>query len=88
MPTTEFIFTEKEFKSLPIQIKANDFSLGHCDEHMNTKKEICRIAGIYEKTFSEIMKIFDTRDQTPSEWDNMIKNQNAKISQNLINTAM
>lgn len=49
-------------------MKQNDFSLTHCDIHMTQKLEIVFIAGIYNKSYHDIMDIFESRDQENSDW--------------------
>lgn len=50
----------------------NNFSLTHSDEYMNLKIEIVRIAGIYSKSYQEIMNIFERRLEPESDWNNMV----------------
>ena len=65
---TDFTLTEDEFNMLPLKCKKNDFHTTHCDHHMTTKLLVCRMASIYSKSYSEIMAIYQTKDDQPHTW--------------------
>ena len=69
-------------------LQQNDFSLNHCDVHMNTKIEIVRIAGIYSKKYLEIMEIYDRREEPESDWTKMLALQDQRIQRNLTKIAL
>lgn len=55
---------------------------------MNLKIEIVRIAGIYSKSYQEIMNIFEHRLEPESDWNNMVALQDQRIHRNLMKIAL